>query len=72
MDAGEDLAWVGWAAMDQAFRAVAGVSAVPNEHTPLRVFDRGNVADAGTPPAVDRGYGNAYVAGYERLWGVGR
>ena len=71
MDAGEDLAWVGWAAMDQAFRTVAGVPAVPSEHTPLRVFDRGNVVEAGTPPVVDRGYGDAYVAGYERLWGVG-
>jgi len=54
-----------------AFRTVAGVPAVTSEHTPLRVFDRGNVVEAGTPPVVDRGYGDAYVAGYERLWGVG-
>jgi ribose transport system substrate-binding protein len=68
MDAGEDLAWVGWAMMDQTFRVVAGVPAVRSEHTALRVFDDGNVRQAGTPPQVDQGYGNPYVAGYERLW----
>ena len=70
MDAGEDLAWVGWAVMDQTFRIVAGVPPVRSEHTALRVFDHGNVRQAGTPPRVDQGYGNTYVAGYERLWGV--
>jgi ribose transport system substrate-binding protein len=72
MDAGEDLAWVGWAMMDQTFRVVAGVPPVRTEHTALRVFDAGDVRQAGTPPRVDQGYGNAYVAGYERLWGARR
>jgi ribose transport system substrate-binding protein len=72
MDAGENLAWIGWAIMDQTFRVVAGVRPVRSEHTALRVFDRGDVLQAGTPPGVDQGYGNAYVAGYERLWGTRR
>jgi ribose transport system substrate-binding protein len=72
MDAGEDLEWVGWALMDQTFRVVAGERPIRSEHTPLRVFDRGNVREAGTPPRVDQGYGNAFVAGYERLWRVTR
>jgi ribose transport system substrate-binding protein len=70
MDAGEGLAWIGWASMDQAFRAVAHERPVATENTPLRVFDRGNVDAAGHPPAFDRGYGNAYVKGYSKLWGV--
>jgi len=70
MDVGENLAWVGWAAMDQAFRLVAGQPPVRSEHTPLRVFDDGNVDQAGSPVQVDRGYGDAFVAGYERLWKV--
>ena len=70
MDAGEDLAWVGWATMDQTFRVVAGVPPVRSEHTALRVFDDGDVRQAGTPPRVDQGYGNPYAAGYERLWGA--
>jgi ribose transport system substrate-binding protein len=70
MDAGENLAWVGWAAMDQAFRVIAGERPVRSEHTPLRVFDSENVDEAGTPPRFDRGYGQAYVDGYRRLWGL--
>ena len=72
MDAGEDLAWVGWAAMDQAFRLIAGVRPLQSERTPLRVFDAGDVGEAGSPPGVDRGYGSSFVAGYRRLWGVAR
>jgi ribose transport system substrate-binding protein len=70
MDAGENLAWVGWAAMDQAFRAIAGERPVRSERTPLRVFDAANAREAGTPPRFDRGYGQAYVDGYRRLWGL--
>ena len=71
MDAGENLAWLGWAAMDQAFRVIAGERPVRSEHTPLRVFDGGNVGDAGRPPRYDAGYGRAYIDGYRKLWGVG-
>lgn len=70
MDAGENLAWVGWAAMDQVFRVVAGEKPVRSENTPLRVFDDTNVGETGRPPRFDRGYGSAYVEGYRRLWGV--
>jgi ribose transport system substrate-binding protein len=72
MDAGEDLAWVGWAIMDQTFRVIAGKPPVRSEHTALRMFDRADVGETGTPPRVDQGYGNGYVAGYERLWGLRR
>lgn len=71
MDVGENLSWLGWAAMDQAFRVVAGVSPVKSEHTALRVFDDGNVAAAGRPPGYDAGYGSSYIEGYKRLWRVG-
>jgi len=70
MDAGEDLAWIGWASMDQAFRKIAGQRPVRSENTPLRVFDDRNVDEAGRPPRFDRGYGDAYVDGYRKLWGL--
>jgi ribose transport system substrate-binding protein len=70
MDAGENLAWVGWASMDQAFRVVAGERPARSERTPLRVFDARNVDDAGHPPRFDRGYGQAYLEGYRKLWGL--
>jgi ribose transport system substrate-binding protein len=72
MDAGENLAWVGFATMDQAFRLLGGLTPVRSEHTPLRVFDDSNVIDAGQPPALDRGYGDTYRKGYERTWGLAR
>ena len=72
MDAGEDLAWIGWASMDQAFRLIAGERPVRSEHTPLRVFEAGNVDETGDPPRFDRGYGRPYVDGYRKLWGVTR
>jgi ribose transport system substrate-binding protein len=70
MDVGENLAWVGWATMDQAFRAIAGIAPAKSEHTPLRVFDDSNIDDTGRPPQLDQGYGDAFVRGYRELWEV--
>jgi ribose transport system substrate-binding protein len=72
MDVGENLAWVGWASMDQAFRVIAGERPVRSERTPLRVFEDRNIDQTGTPPRFDRGYGDAYVDGYRKLWGLTR
>jgi ribose transport system substrate-binding protein len=69
-DVGENLSWIGWASMDQTFRVIAGEKPLASENTPLRVFDDSNVAEAGDPPELDRGYGRAYVEGYKRLWRV--
>ena len=71
MDAGENLSWLGWAAMDQVFRVIAGLQPARSEHTPLRVFDDTNTRSAGRPPRYDAGYGRAYVHGYRKLWGAG-
>jgi ribose transport system substrate-binding protein len=70
MDVGENLSWVGWAAMDQAFRVVAGERPVRSERTPLRVFDDANVDETGRPPTFDRGYGAPHESAYRRLWSV--
>ena len=71
MDVGEPLDWLGYAFMDQAFRILAGVKPLVNEHTPFRVFTRADIAQTGTPPTVTGGYGNAYIAGYAKLWKTG-
>jgi ribose transport system substrate-binding protein len=70
MDVGENLSWIGWASMDQAFRVIAGRKPVKSENTPLRVFDDSNVDEAGRPPKFDKGYGDAYLDGYRMLWGL--
>ena len=69
-DMGESIPWLAWSVNDQAFRILAGVSPVTSgdEGTPLRVIDDSNVAQLGTPPGNNAGYGNAYVAGYTALW----
>lgn len=70
MDVGEPTAWIGYAVMDQAFRILAGQAPVPDETTPIRVWDKANVDASGTPPSLTQGYGNAYIAGFDKLWGV--
>jgi len=70
MDPGENLDWVGYSIMDQAFRILAGVPPLKSENTSLRIFTKANVNQTGVPPAVNKGYGNSYVAGYRKLWGL--
>jgi ribose transport system substrate-binding protein len=68
MDLSENLEWLGWADMDAAMRMLAGLKPPADEQTALRMFTKANVGAAGTPPVVNRGLGNAYVGGYNRLW----
>lgn len=70
VDVGESTAWLGRAAADQAFRLLVGLDPVAggDVNTPLRVFTPDNVDEAGTPPVASKGYGDAYVTGYDQLW----
>lgn len=72
MNVGESLAWLGYGAMDQAMRALSGVPVVDSgdEHIPLRIFDRNNVKETGVPPTLSAGYGDEYIPGYMKLWGL--
>jgi len=69
---GENINWLAYGTMDQAFRVLGGGPIIEdgNVQTPLRTFDDSNIDEAGTPPAGDKGYGDAYVKGYEKLWGL--
>jgi ribose transport system substrate-binding protein len=68
MDVGEDPAAVGYAAADQDMRLVAGQKPAPKETTGLRIIDKSNVDETGTPPKLGVGYGNAYSSGFAKLW----
>lgn len=70
MDVGEDLDWVSKAVMDQDMRVAAGLQPVKDTNTPLYIFTKKNVDTAGTPPKNSTGYGNAYITGYDKLWGL--
>lgn len=71
MDAGENTALIGWEAIDQVLRLMAGQPAAPNDTTHIRVFDSSNVSLTGTPPQLGTGYGpDSYIKGFENLWGL--
>jgi ribose transport system substrate-binding protein len=70
MEVGENMDWVAYSNIDQALRVLTGMPPVEDEMFPLRVFTAANVNEAGIPPAYNTGYGDAYLAGYLKLWGV--
>jgi ribose transport system substrate-binding protein len=71
MDIGENMEWLAYATIDQAGRVLTDTPIIEdgNEETPLKVFTKDNVDEAGTPPAASKGYGDAYKTGYEKIWG---
>jgi len=70
MDVGESAPWIGYATMDQAFRILLKKPTV-KESAPVRIFDSSNASEAGAPPELTKGYGDAYEAGFTKLWGLG-
>jgi ribose transport system substrate-binding protein len=70
MDIGESVGWLAMAFMDDAMRVLVHAPVVHNEHTAIRVYTAKNVSAAGTPPKFDAGFGNSYIRGYSKLWGL--
>ncbi len=70
MDVGSSLGWIGYAGLDAALRVMCGLTPVKDLNTPFVVFDKTNADMAGVPATYDKGYGDAYIAGFEKLWGL--
>jgi ribose transport system substrate-binding protein len=70
MDIGENLDWVGYAIVDAEMRILCGLQPVKDPKIPFYLFTEANAKDAGVPPEPSMGYGDAYVEGYLKLWGV--
>jgi ribose transport system substrate-binding protein len=68
MDIGESIGWIARSILDGYMRYFAGMPSDKELYVPLYIFDKSNVASAGVPAGYDKGYGNQYVAGYEKLW----
>jgi len=49
-------------------RIMGGLPTVKSEHVPVRVFDKSNIAEAGS--SFTSGWGNSYIGGYQKLWGL--
>lgn len=68
MDIGEPAQWVGRAVLDADMRVIAGMEPPKELAVPLRIFDSSNVAEAGEPATIDKGYGDAAEAGFAKVW----
>lgn len=70
MDVGQNLAQIGYANMDQAFRLLSGMSPSTTARDVIRSFTKENVGEAGDPPAPNGGFGDGYLADYKQIWGL--
>jgi ribose transport system substrate-binding protein len=68
MDIGENLDWIAHSVLDSEMRRVCGLPLVKDPKIPFYIFTAANAKDAGTPPQLSQGYGDAYVAGFNTLW----
>jgi len=68
MNVGEDTPCIGYTSADQAFRVLTKMATVETR-TPIRIWDKTNVAETGAPKAQPGvGYGTACVDGFKALW----
>ena len=68
MDIGENLDWIGHSILDSEMRRVCGLPLVSDPKIPFYMFTKDNAKDAGTPPQLSQGYGDAYLQGFHDLW----
>ena len=70
MNIGESLDWIAYATIDGHLRDACGLPTPTALNVPFYIFDKSNAAEAGTPAQFDTGYGDAYKAGFQKLWGL--
>ena len=68
MDIGESLDWIAYATIDGHVRDLCGMKSPAALNVPFYIFDKANAKDAGVPAGYDKGYGDAYVSGFRKLW----
>lgn len=69
MDVGENTSDVAAAGLDQIMRVMLH-KPVGHDVINVRIMDKSNVGQAGVPAVSGKGYGNAFITGYARTWGV--
>ena len=72
MDIGESLDWIAYATVDGHLRDACGLPTPTALNVPFYIFDKSNAAEAGTPAKFDTGYGDAYKAGFQKIWGLAK
>lgn len=67
-DPGQSSLWIGWGAVDQAMRAMLQMSPAKDVVPPRYITAESlSGADVSDPDSV---YGDAYIAGFKKLWGL--
>jgi len=70
MNIGESIGWIARSVLDGTMRKMCGMSAKNELYVPFYLFDKDNVESAGVPAEFDKGFGDAYIKGYNKLWGL--
>jgi ribose transport system substrate-binding protein len=65
---GKSIGWVGRTILDAYMRKLCGLPTYTELYAPLYIFDKSNVESAGVPAAINKGYGDAYIDGFAKLW----
>ena len=68
MDIGESLDWIAYSTVDGHLRDACGLKSPTALNVPFYIFDKNNAKEAGTPAKFDTGYGDAYKAGFRKIW----
>jgi ribose transport system substrate-binding protein len=68
MDIGESIDWIAYATIDGHLRDICGLPSPKALNVPFYIFDKFNVAQAGEPADYAKGYGDAYITGFQTLW----
>ena len=68
MDIGESLDWIARATIDGYMRNLAGLPMPKEIGVPYYIFDASNVKSAGIPASANKGYGESYVTGFDKVW----
>jgi ribose transport system substrate-binding protein len=69
MDVGENTSDVAAAGLDQIMRIMLH-KPVGQDVINVRIMDKSNVGQAGVPAVSGKGFGNAFITGYAKTWGV--
>jgi ribose transport system substrate-binding protein len=70
MDIGESLDWIARATIDGYMRNFAGLPMPKEIGVPYYLFDASNVKSAGIPASANKGYGDNYVTGFNKVWEI--
>ena len=68
MDIGESLDWIAYATVDGHVRDLCGLKSPAALNVPFYIFDKSNAKGAGVPAGYDKGYGDAYISGFQQVW----